>query len=129
VGDRYAHIFDANLRLAGAEGVPALRGVTLSIRRGEFVMLFGPSGGGKTSLLNIIGTVDRPTKGSVHLCGKRMTQRTPDEEVALPGFLWSRGRTWRAHCSVSSLAAVDDPASEDRLRLPNVQLALHTQRR
>ena len=35
------------------------------IRRGEFVMLRGPSGGGKTTLLNIIGTIDKPTGGSI----------------------------------------------------------------
>jgi len=38
------------------------RGVSLTIRRGEFVMLYGTSGGGKSTLLNIIGTIDRPTK-------------------------------------------------------------------
>lgn len=49
------------------EGVVALRGVTLSIKRGEFVMIRGPSGGGKTSLLNVIGTIDHPTRGAMRL--------------------------------------------------------------
>lgn len=47
------------------------RGVSLSIKRGEFVVVFGLSGGGKTTLLNIIGTIDKPTKGELYLCGHR----------------------------------------------------------
>jgi len=42
--------------LMGLDGVPALRGVNLSIYKGEFVIILGKSGGGKTSLLNILGT-------------------------------------------------------------------------
>ena len=68
--------------LLGVEGVAALRGVTLKIRRGEFVMLYGTSGGGKSTLLNIIGTIDRPTKGSVRVCGTRITDTTPDARLA-----------------------------------------------
>lgn len=55
--------------LLGVEGVPALRGVSLSIARGEFVCVFGTSGGGKTSLLNVIGTIDKPTKGDIKVAG------------------------------------------------------------
>jgi ABC-type lipoprotein export system ATPase subunit len=46
--------------------------VTLRIRRGEWVTILGKSGGGKTSLLNIIGTIDKPTKGEITICSKRM---------------------------------------------------------
>eukprot|EP01102_Stenamoeba_stenopodia_P019168 TRINITY_DN7153_c0_g1_i1.p1 TRINITY_DN7153_c0_g1~~TRINITY_DN7153_c0_g1_i1.p1 ORF type:complete len:388 (+),score=83.91 TRINITY_DN7153_c0_g1_i1:1521-2684(+) len=65
--------------LLGVEGVPALRGVSLTIKRGEFVCLYGTSGGGKTSLLNLIGTIDKPTKGELHLCDTRITHRTTDQ--------------------------------------------------
>ena len=51
--------------LLGLEGVPALRGVTATILRGEFIVILGKSGGGKTSLLNAIGTIDRPTRGDL----------------------------------------------------------------
>ncbi|KAJ3037778.1 ABC transporter AbcH.1 [Rhizophlyctis rosea] len=54
--------------LLGVEGVAALRGVSLQIQRGEWVVIYGTSGGGKTSLLNIIGTIDKPTKGEVVVC-------------------------------------------------------------
>jgi ABC-type lipoprotein export system ATPase subunit len=46
-------------------------GVSLSIARGEFVVVLGKSGGGKTSLLNLIGTIDKPTKGHIQIAGKR----------------------------------------------------------
>jgi putative ABC transport system ATP-binding protein len=48
--------------LLGVEGVTALRGVTVDIKEGEFVIILGTSGGGKTTLLNIMGTIDKPTK-------------------------------------------------------------------
>eukprot|EP00708_Paratrimastix_pyriformis_P002782 GAFH01001539.1.p1 GENE.GAFH01001539.1~~GAFH01001539.1.p1 ORF type:complete len:484 (-),score=153.37 GAFH01001539.1:114-1355(-) len=45
-------------------------------------MICGTSGGGKTSLLNIIGTIDKPTKGRLSLCGTHVTPRTSDDELA-----------------------------------------------
>lgn len=49
--------------------VHALRGVSLSLSRGEFVVVMGPSGSGKTTLLNMIGALDRPTKGRIYIDG------------------------------------------------------------
>jgi len=68
--------------LLGVEGVPALRGVTATIYKGEFVCIFGTSGGGKTTMLNILGTIDRPTKGDIFLCGTHITPRTPDKVLS-----------------------------------------------
>ncbi|WP_436536772.1 ABC transporter ATP-binding protein [Actinoplanes sp. HUAS TT8] len=51
-------------------GVNALTGVNLDIARGELVAVVGPSGSGKSTLLNIIGTLDRPTTGTVLINGR-----------------------------------------------------------
>jgi len=68
--------------LLGIEGVPALRGVGLTINDGEFITILGTSGGGKTTLLNIIGTIDKPSKGDVYICGLRIKSTTKDSLLA-----------------------------------------------
>lgn len=49
----------------GAEELHALRGIDLDINKGEFLSIVGPSGSGKSSLLHILGCLDRPTKGTL----------------------------------------------------------------
>ena len=52
------------------------------IRKGEFIMLRGPSGGGKTSLLNILGTIDSPSSGRVELLGNVIDSSSKDSSLA-----------------------------------------------
>jgi putative ABC transport system ATP-binding protein len=59
----------------------ALRGVTFSIEKGEFVSVMGPSGSGKSTLLHILSFLDRPTGGSYKFQGKSIEEMT-DKELA-----------------------------------------------
>ena len=53
----------------GTESVEAVSGIDLEIKKGEFVVILGPSGGGKSTLLNLIGGIDHPTSGTVSING------------------------------------------------------------
>ena len=54
----------------GTETIIAVKGIDLDMKKGEFVILLGPSGAGKTTLLHIIGGMDRPDQGSLVMNGK-----------------------------------------------------------
>jgi len=59
--------------------VPALRGVTLDVVAGDFISIAGPSGSAKTTLLNLIGCIDRPTAGKLEVCGQDVGALADDQ--------------------------------------------------
>jgi putative ABC transport system ATP-binding protein len=63
----------------GSELVRALRGVSVQIRRNEYVAVMGPSGSGKSTLMNLIGCLDTPTSGEYWLNGQKVSDLVDDE--------------------------------------------------
>jgi putative ABC transport system ATP-binding protein len=62
----------------GAERVLALRGLSLAIRRNEYVAIMGPSGSGKSTFMNLLGCLDTPTDGSYWLNGQEVSRMSDD---------------------------------------------------
>jgi putative ABC transport system ATP-binding protein len=75
-------------------GVEALRGVSLGVGRGEMAAIVGPSGSGKSTLLHVMGTLDRPSGGSVAIEGRDLSAASDDELAGLRatrlGFVFQR---------------------------------------
>ena len=65
----------------GAQKVEALRNVSFSVERGEYVAVMGESGSGKTTLLNILAALTKPTAGSIRLDGREM-QGIQESQIA-----------------------------------------------
>jgi putative ABC transport system ATP-binding protein len=62
--------------------IPVLKGIDLEIPKGGYYALMGPSGSGKTTLLNLIAGIDRPTGGSLQVCGYELNELDDDELAA-----------------------------------------------
>jgi putative ABC transport system ATP-binding protein len=98
----------------GESGFVALRDVSLSVARGEVVMLSGPSGSGKTSALSILGCVLRATSGAVTLLGENVTALAEHElarrRLAHVGFVF------QSHNLLASLTAEENVSMLARMR-------------
>jgi macrolide transport system ATP-binding/permease protein len=78
----------------GTIGVSAIKDVSISIKAGEFVAIMGPSGSGKSSLLHLLGLLDRPDSGEYHLAGKNVTSLSNNQLAmlrnSLMGFIFQQ---------------------------------------
>ena len=96
-------------RSFGSPTVHACNGVSLSVDEGEFVAIVGPSGSGKSTLLNLIGTLDRPTSGSVCINGTDVSSLRDTElsgvRSSLIGFVFQQ---FHLTAGVSALDNVAD---------------------
>jgi len=103
---------------------PALRGVDLEVRRGEFAALAGPSGSGKSTLLHIIGGLLKPTSGKIWLDGRPLHELSREELAELR--LREVGFVFQAYNLIPVLTVLENaafvlelqgvPAAERRLR-------------
>ncbi len=90
-------------------GVRALRGVTVSVDAGEQVAVVGPSGSGKTTMLTVLGTLERPTGGSVSVAGTVVEHAS---EVQLAGLRAHRiGFVFQDFHLQDALTALDNVAT------------------
>lgn len=65
------------------KAVPVLRGLDLKLEAGCFCCIVGPSGTGKTTLLNLLGLIDTPTKGQLEFCGEDLSSATEDQREVI----------------------------------------------
>ena len=82
--DAVIRVVDLGKSYLTAAGLfPALEGVSLSIKAGEFVAIMGPSGSGKSTFMNLLGCLDTPTSGDYFLVGRNVAQMDGDDLAAL----------------------------------------------
>jgi len=93
---------------AGGADVTALGGVDLSIDAGALVAIVGPSGSGKSTLLHLLGAMDTPDEGTIHVGGTEVTALSGQEQVAYRrrvGFDFQRFHLLPALTAIDNVAA------------------------
>jgi putative ABC transport system ATP-binding protein len=88
--------------------VPALKGITMQIKRGEFFVVLGPSGSGKSTLLNAVGCLDTPTKGTIYLDGDDISKLDESELAQIRGR--KIGFVFQTFNLIPSLTALENVA-------------------
>src|SRR6516164_2448102 len=100
----------------GDVDVPALRGVDLSVRRGEFLSIIGPSGSGKSTLFHILGGLTPPTSGKALLDGRDLTEMTDAERTKLRkttvGFVFQKYNLLPTLSAADNIAIARDIAGK-----------------
>ena len=121
----------------GKVDVPALRGVNLRVKPGEFLAIVGPSGSGKSTLFHIIGGLTPPTSGEVHVAGQDLASLTDAGRTSLRkrtvGFVFQKfnllpNLTARDNIAVAryigGTGSAPDPQFEEVLRVLGIEQRL-----
>ncbi|MFH1642336.1 MAG: ABC transporter ATP-binding protein [Nanoarchaeota archaeon] len=90
----------------GEVEVSALKGVTVEIKKGDFVAIIGSSGSGKSTMMNLIGCLDIPSKGSIFLKNKDITKLSESDLATLRGE--TIGFIFQQYNLIPSISAFDN---------------------
>jgi putative ABC transport system ATP-binding protein len=90
----------------GAVEVHALRGVSLEIAKGEFVGIIGSSGSGKSTMLHMLGLLDHPTSGSIHIDGMDVLKLSDEERTLFR--LNNLGYVFQDYALISELSVLEN---------------------
>ncbi len=109
----------------GEIDVHALRGVSLSIGRGEFLSVVGPSGSGKSTLFNILGGLTPPTSGTIHIDGRDLLKMSDAERTELRkktvGFVFQKYNLLPTLTAEDNIAIARDIAGNKVARDPQFE--------
>src|SRR6516225_5830923 len=101
----------------GDVDVPALRGVDLSVRRGEFLSIIGPSGSGKSTLFHVLGGLTPPTSGTIFINGRDLVRMSESGRTELRkktvGFVFQKYNLLPTLTAADNIAIAKDIARND----------------